>query len=196
MIEVEKKFALKDGELQRLTAGANLISEKTFTDIYYDNNDYSLTKNNIWLRSRAGNFELKFPVFSLTKNKKVDYYEEITDEKSIADKLNIRYETNLIKSLNISEHQQFATIQSHRKKYQKEGFTIDIDEMDFGYNLAEIELLVESQEETSIAEQRIINFALSHSLSITPVRGKVIEYIRRNNNNHFKILESSYGFSL
>jgi len=68
--------------------------------------------------------------------------------------------------------------------------------MDFGYNLAEIELLVENQKETTIAGQKIIDFALSCRLTITPVRGKVIEYIRRNNNNHFKILESSYGFSL
>jgi len=68
--------------------------------------------------------------------------------------------------------------------------------MDFGYNLAEIELLVNSQKETKEASQKIINFAKSHGLEIIPVRGKVIEYIRRNNPDHFKTLELSYGFSL
>jgi len=196
MIEVEKKFVLKIDDLINLTAGAKLVSEKIFTDVYYDSSDYYLTKNNIWLRSRAGNFELKFPVFSLTKNKSVDYYEEIINEKDISQKLNIKFKDNLKISLELVGYQPFAIITSKRKKYQKEEFTIDIDKMDFGYNLAEIELIVENQEKTKVASQKIINFAKSHGLETTSVRGKVIEYIKRNSPEHFKILESSYGFSL
>ena len=44
MIEVEKKFQLSGEEKQRLLTGAAFVSEKTFTDVYYDTKDYFTTK--------------------------------------------------------------------------------------------------------------------------------------------------------
>lgn len=43
MIEVEKKFSLYPTDEERLTTGVEFIGEKIFTDIYYENDECSLT---------------------------------------------------------------------------------------------------------------------------------------------------------
>ena len=62
MIEIEKKFILTPEQEQALIKGADFIEEKEFTDIYYDDKILSLTTKDIWLRERAGKFELKVPL--------------------------------------------------------------------------------------------------------------------------------------
>ena len=61
MIEVEKKFILTTEQEKSLIEGADFLGEKKFTDIYYDDEDFSLTKKDLWLRNREGRFELKIP---------------------------------------------------------------------------------------------------------------------------------------
>ena len=196
MIEVEKKFILENKDLKRLISEAEFISTNEFTDVYYDDQDYSLTKNDIWLRSRSDRFELKFPVLSEAAHSFINLYDEIYNEPEMCTKLKIEFRKSLEHSLKSSGYNPFCSIITTRTKYKKDNFIIDIDRVDFGYQLAEIELQVSSEKEVEEASNKIINFAKSYGLKIKPIRGKVIEYIRRNNPNHFEALKSAYGINL
>ncbi len=68
MIEVEKKFILKEGDRKKLLEGAEFVKKQTVNDTYYDTEDYSLAKKDWWPRERNGNFELKVGVGALGKN--------------------------------------------------------------------------------------------------------------------------------
>ena len=84
-------------------------------------------------------------------------------EKSIKDFIR----ENLIEAMNIK---------TKRKKYTKENFIIDIDQLDFGYNCIEIELMVEREEQIKEAEERIVNLAQKYNLKKGP--SKRNEYFR------------------
>jgi adenylate cyclase class IV len=91
-------------------------------------------------------------------------------------------------------YKPFADFKTVRRRYQKGEFVIDIDEADFGgdkYEICEIELKVKSPAEVRGAEKKIIGFARRHGLKIVPVRGKVIEYLKRKNFEHYAILVAS-----
>lgn len=195
MIEVEKKFVLERDELERLIKDARFITQKEFTDVYYDDNNYSLTTKNMWLRSRAGKFEFKCPVLLENNFSQVDHYEEIEDDDLIKRKLSINSNDPLIYSLEMKGYKDFASITTIRKKYKKQNFTIDIDNTDFGYRVAEIELLVNNNNEIEYASKAIIDFADACGIKIGLVRGKLIEYIRQNRPDHFKALELALGIS-
>jgi len=48
MIEVEKKFILNKQNKKRLTKDAEFLSERVFTDIYYDTKNFPLTLPQFW----------------------------------------------------------------------------------------------------------------------------------------------------
>ena len=64
-IEVERKYAALcagDELRERLAAaGANLQSEASFRDTYFDGDDFRLTRADTWLRRRERAWELKVP---------------------------------------------------------------------------------------------------------------------------------------
>jgi len=189
MIEVEKKFIVSEGDINRLVEGGTLIKEKTFRDIYFDNKNHELTLNDKWLRLRDDSFEFKIPIEGVDKaTSTFNTYEEITDISKIYALLNIKQEVDLMSDLLLDDYSEFANITTNRKKYQKGKFVIDLDMMDFGYQLAEVELLVESKEETDKAIKDITDFAIKLGLTIESVPGKVIEFLRRKNPNHYKEL--------
>lgn len=194
MIEVEKKFSITPEELARLTAGAEFIGEKEFTDVYYDAPDHTLTKKGFWLRNRAGRFELKIPLEARDGNG-MDKYEELEDEGSIAERLGLPTGENFVDAARGAGYVPFATITTKRAEYKKEGFTIDMN--DFGYHrLLEIELMVENEAEMDEAERKIVAFASAQGLSARPVRSKMIEYLARNDPAHFHALEAAWGTKL
>jgi adenylate cyclase class IV len=83
----------------------------------------------------------------------------------------------------------FCTIVTTRRKYKKEGFGIDLDIIDFGYRLAEIEYMTDDQGKISEATQAIISLAKKHNIDTDAiVRGKVVEYLRLHNPAHFQAL--------
>ncbi len=195
MIEVEKKFILSGDGKNKLIKGAELTAKKKFTDVYYDTADYALTKKDIWLRARDGRYELKVPLRS-QKTSSWDHYEEIENEDGIKKELKIATSEPLELALPSTGYKPFATIVTTRAKYKKGEFTIDIDAVDYGYDIAEIELMVNKKEEVEEATKKIAAFAASCGLKIGRVRGKVIEYIRRKNEEHFKALELAWGVKL
>lgn len=189
MIEVEQKFLLKKGDFERLTEGAEPVVEKSFTDTYYDDANYKLSSQDIWLRDRDGAFELKVALGPIGSKGKADQYDEITSEREIIEKLQLVGE-NLPEALEKTGLKPFATFTSHRRKYRKGGFVLDFDTTDFDYSIGEIELLVEKQEDMASALDRIEKFAQDHQLTLATVRGKLIEYIRLNDPTHYhKLLE-------
>ena len=65
---------------------------------------------------------------------------------------------------------------NNRKKYKNGDFNIDIDNLDFGYSLVEIELMVEKEEHAKEAEEKIINFANKYNFNMDKVPSKGEKY--------------------
>lgn len=63
------------------------------------------------------------------------------------------------------------------------------DEMDFGFTVFEVELMVKTQEDIPAAEKRIIEFGAAYHLNPQSA-GKVIEYLRRFSPTHLAFLQS------
>ncbi len=190
MIEVEKKFILTEESKTFLIEGAEFINERVFTDIYYDNEDFSLTTKDIWLRAREGKWELKIPLQNLG-DRVADQYEEIQDENEIRKVLKISESGDFPLVLEKSGYLPFCVCKTTRRKYKKESFTIDLDTVefkDFNYNIAEIELMVNDKSEVGEAVKRILDFAKNKNLTNVPVRGKVVEYLKRVKPNHYQAL--------
>jgi len=186
MIEVEKKFLINPSDVTRLLSGAEFVSETKNVDIYWDTPDYSLTTKDLWLRSRNGKFELKIPMHG-GEGRVFDQYEELDSDKQIADKLNLPPGV-LQDELSKANYRPFAELHTLRKKYKKGGFVVDVDELDFGYNIVEVEMLVNDKSEIDGAIKKILSFADDHNLKISQVRRKVAEYLKRNDAKHYKAL--------
>ena len=189
MIEVEKKFHIIPQQEKTLISGAKFIKTVTNVDKYYDTGDFKLTTQDIWLRNRNGKFELKVPL-NFSRKGLTDLYHEYTTDQEIRKQLQILPQESLAEDLESNGYSLFATIQTTRKKYKKEGFNIDIDSIDYGYELCEIELMVDTIEKT---EQKILEFAKSNGLQINPIRGKLLEYLRRHRSDHYAALKKA-GF--
>ena len=190
MIEVEKKFILNEQDKERLTKEAQFLNERVFTDIYYDTEIFSLTTNDKWLRSREGRFELKLPLHEGV-DRLADQYDELEDEQKIREALNLPPKGKLADDLAKAGYSPFCTCKTTRRKYKKESFIIDLDVVDFQdftYNIGEIELMVNEKSEIGSAIEKIMDFTKSQNLTIAPVRGKVIEYLKRAKPNHYQVL--------
>ena len=190
MIEVEKKFILSEQDKKRLTKDAEFLSERVFTDIYYDTEIFSLTANDKWLRSREGRFELKLPLHE-GADRLADQYDELEDEQKIREALDLPINENLADDLTKAGYSPFCTCKTTRRKYKKELFIIDLDIVDFqdfAYNIGEIELMVSEKSEIESAIEKIMDFAKSQNLTIAPVRGKIVEYLKRAKPNHYQTL--------
>lgn len=117
-----------------------------------------------------------------------DQFRELTTETEIAQYLNLAGSQTLTSKLEKAGYIVLASIKTTRRKYKLEPFMIDMDSMDFGYELAEIELLVSNQPDMEAAVEKIVHFAKGLGLETVPVRGKLIEFIRRNKPELFRAL--------
>ncbi len=195
MIEVEKKFILSAGDEQKLVTNAQFVGEKVFTDTYYDTSTWTLTAKDHWLRSRDGRYELKVPLNDLGAERLSDQYEELETDQEIATYLKLPLDIPLSQALMTSGYAPFCTLTTTRRKYKKDGFVIDIDRVDFGYDIAEIEYMVKDISEVRDATEKIITYGEQLGLKIGAVRGKVGEYLKRNSPEHFQVLVDAKVFS-
>ena len=191
MIEVEKKFLLQPTDIEKLTAGAEFLKTITFTDVYYDSTDYALTRKDTWLRRRDARWELKISL-SDAATRAADQYRELETEEEIADYLWLSRSGTFPEQLKAAGYEPFAKITTTRKKYRSGEFIIDIDSVDYGYQLAEIELMVASETEMNSAAQKILAFAKRFGIVPTKVRGKVLEYLYRYNKEHYQALAKAW----
>ncbi len=194
MLEIEKKFQLTIEQKKRLLDGAEFISEVTIIDTYYDKHTHDLTKQDCWLRCRNGRYELKIGIKNYDK-RAIQKYKELKNEKEIRDFLNMPQIENFEKCLSINQFVPFMSCVTTRTKYRKDGFNIDLDDVnfdsDFDYQLAEIELLISDDENELEATQKILEFAKKHGLTDEPIRGKVIEYLMQKRPKHYQDLVNS-----
>lgn len=192
MIEIEKTFFLTDKEEKRLLEGAEFMGEKVMKDVYYDNNNFDVMTKDRWLRERNGKFELKIPAVKQKSvgKRDLDQYEEITDEEKIRKILGVKNTGSLRENLESGGFSPVATIITTRRTYEKDNFTIDLDSVDFdtNYRVAEIELMVEKEDEIEGASNRIIAFAKTMGLKLDPTHGKLVEYLRRNHQKIYQTL--------
>lgn len=188
MVEVEKKFILTPEQEKALIDGAEFLGERKNTDIGYDGPDFSLTKKDIWLRNRNGKFELKLPMNESIEERISDQYKELESDEEILAYFGADTSEPLADFLGKNGYVPILTIVTTRRKYKKEGFNIDLDAMDFGYNVAEIEYMAED-DKVKEATNAIIEFAKKHNIDTeSVVRGKAVEYLRRNSPKHFQAL--------
>lgn len=187
IIEVERKFILRSGEHLPWNNNRELL----FTDQYFDTSSYKLTGQNWWLRKRWIVWELKVGRFG--QKNTTTMYEEITGEKSIADRLGLVLSNKrLNKVLKECGYFSFAELKTLRRFSSVDYFTITDDDVSteddrFHYRVIEIELMVPEEEKDAAVEQ-INDFAKSLDLDDRPVRGKLIEYLRLYRPDHFKFL--------
>ena len=194
-IEVEKKFNFDQADLDEIKSIATLEKKIKIIDNYLDNQQYDLTLKDMWLRSRSidsggGEWELKVPQNKGVSilNRDLDRYKEITSEEEIIQILNLSGKASFAQILRDNGYKIFAPIVTERQKYKFRDFSIDIDQMNEGLSIAEIELLVDRDDEVENAKQRIFELANKLNLTIEPVEGKVIQYIKFNNLNHYRAL--------
>lgn len=190
MFEIEKKFILTPEAEKKLLEKAEFLGEKIFEDVYYDTDDYFLTKADKWLRCREGKFEMKIP---LPGNNKVrgNQYEELVTKQEIKNQLNITDSGDLSEILEKRRIKPFCRFKTFRRKYKKDGYIIDIDIADYGdfvYSLVEIESLIEGREKADETMESIIRFGKSFGLMDGPVRGKVIQYLKNKKLRHYAAL--------
>ncbi|MCL5411645.1 MAG: CYTH domain-containing protein [Patescibacteria group bacterium] len=193
MIEVEKKLLLTETETEKLIQGASFLGEKTFTDAYYDNENYDLTRNDLWLRTRDGRFELKVPLNEgkSAHERILDRYREFETDEEIRKELGITGRQTLEQDLRAQGYFPFSTIMTNRKKYKQGNFGIDLDVMDFGYKVVEIELMVEDDSQMEKAAEEIMDFAKENGFEIPSVGGKVVEFLSRYSPKHYQVLVES-----
>ncbi|MBI4592497.1 CYTH domain-containing protein [Candidatus Uhrbacteria bacterium] len=188
MIEIEKKYRLTPEQEKCLLEGATLIEKRTNADVYFDTEDFFLTRQDHWLRTRSGHWELKRRVHELGHKLGGTAYDEIEDEEGIRAFLNVPVTESLEADLTSAGYTPFAKIVKERRSYEKEGFHLDLDVCDFGYELAEIELMLDDENKRGDALKRIEDFARRMGLDQTPVRGKIIEYLYRFAPEHYQAL--------
>lgn len=149
-----------------------------------------MTTKDIWLRERDGKWELKM---GLNENGKriADQYDEIENEADIRSALKLPASGELRGVLAANGYEAFCVCKTTRRKYRKNDFIIDLDAVDysdFSYSLGEIELLVNEKFEIGGAIAKILEFAKAYNLTIAPVRGKGVEYLKRKKPEHYRAL--------
>lgn len=191
MIEIEKKFLMTPDQEKRIKKAAKFLGEKVFTDTYFDKTNYELTRNDIWLRLRDKQVELKMPMEKVEGASETycNRYEEFIIEDEVRQMLNIPHGGEFLIDLKTVGFIPFVSITTRREKFKFNQFNIDIDACDFGYSIMEVELLIEKKEQIAEAEAQIAAFAKKNDLAMLPMRGKVTEYLYRKSPEHYKILQ-------
>ncbi len=189
MFEVEKKIILSNDQVKKLKAIAKYIKKSKIEDAYYDDNNYSLTIANKWLRKRDNVFELKM---GPKINQSVNHYKEITDVKEIINELSLPINQDLDSSLINNKIFPFCSFITYREKYQLGEFIIDFDIADFSdftYQIAEFELIVPKKELMKEAEEKIENKLMELNLySNEPVTAKLSYYLMKKRKSHYDAL--------
>ena len=186
------KFVTTPEDEARLTTDAKFVREETHTDVYYDTPDFALTTKDIWLRCRSGRWELKVGKGN-SSEEPARQYDEIEDEAGIAEKLKLKASKGPLKErLERAGYGVCITLTTVRKKYEKDGFHIDIDSViESGQEVIEVEFMAKDESEVPAAMKRVQEFGERYHLRRGLKRGKVAEYLRTQNPKHFEALVAS-----
>ncbi|GAM21226.1 hypothetical protein SAMD00019534_044010 [Acytostelium subglobosum LB1] len=198
MIEVEMKVTYDESTKAKiLELATDKGSFQSFTDRYFDDDQYSLTTRDIWLRLRDETWELKCPVTkqlasmtSATSTSTTSYY-DMDDKREIMNYLqhngiidpvtsdNVvdvdEYIDELLARLEAKSITPFAVIVTFRESfnivYKGQQFRVDFDTTETSalkdYQLCEIELMVNDNESDRLIAQQQIQ-QLCQELGLIP----------------------------
>lgn len=172
--EVEQKFSISADTREKLAALGALKQKDclSFTDIYYDTNNNSLTFNDFWLRQRNGSWQLKSPLKSHASKPLTDKYKETENEEDI---LKLLREFGFLKQDDSSLQQlvdlqflsaisEFTTIREVWLLPSSEteglsGGNVVLDSTNGGYKIGEVEVMADTQALTDQAEEFVKKMA-------------------------------------
>jgi len=167
-IEVERKFQVPEDFREALPArGYELVkgfAEETIVDEYFDTRRMDLIRADHWLRRRNGDWEMKYPVGTVTEGSGVTLYHETSNSDDILARLRdlTRDEpdkSNLKELVSRGVLSPFARLETQRRSYRKGEVNIVVDATDWGYRIGEIEIMVASKEEAPNAAKKIDDIA-------------------------------------
>nr|ACO11522.1 Thiamine-triphosphatase [Caligus rogercresseyi] len=172
-IEVERKFIVPECfEFLLEKHGFRRMMEENMSDIYYDSEAFDLMRVDHWMRSRNGDWELKYPVGSHPTGSTI--YHETSNVHEIEAKLQSLVPTtppsgsskrNSLVFNNIGDFicnkilMKFAELITRRKHYSKDNVSIVVDETDWGYKVGEIEMVVKRKADVPEASKKIDSIA-------------------------------------
>jgi len=206
VIEIERRFPFDSETENRLReAGASAVSEKSFTDTYYDTKDFRLTGADHWLRRRDEKWELKYPSPIRLSDNAAEYVEsddEIEMDGILEKLLEVPMDHSARDTLTdpLSRWDSlidFSTIRTTRKKFTLNGVVIDLDSADFGFAIGEMEVLViktgDGEVDTKNHEnalKALDETALTLGIVFNSKRlhGKVTTFLRQRRRKHYDYL--------
>jgi adenylate cyclase class IV len=187
VIEIEKKLNPSLGTIELIKNDAVFVVSKKMSDIYYDYEDFSLMKNDVWLRKRDGKFELKISKDKDRKNRSVDVYDEIEEEAQICMALGVR-------SISNAGFIEVANLLTKREKYKLGEFNIDLDFVtsahdDFVHHLMEVELMAEDESKVPNALEKINVFIKNYNIDKFAT-SKLMQYFYERKRYVFDLLQN------
>ena len=170
MIEIEHKFNATGPQFLRLLNVATFVRSVVHHDIWYDDEKFSLMRRGLFLRERNGNIELK-----VRRNE--GYQGFVHNEIHGLDAV-----CAYLKVDNLSMFKPVVNFVTYRQQFLLEDFSLDVDHVtalgtDFVYDVAEIEKVVNDQNDINSADEAILNLAKSYQL--IRANGKLVEYFSR-----------------
>lgn len=195
MIEVEAKCILTPTSKAALLHDAVLQNEKEFVVEFWDNDSWDLGLKNVTLKKKNGKFELKVPTTANDPTSFTASMDELTSDESIYQALQLKQVQDLESDLRAQGYSPRANIHTVRTTYHKEGFIIDLDattlpilkdNSNVQYEIAEIELQVNTKDEVHVAHEKISEFAQRNGITISNSRGKYLQFIYLNYPDHYQ----------
>jgi len=175
-LEVEQKFSVPDNYRRVMeTAGAELVSEKTLSDIYLDTEDLALLRQDVWLRRRGTLWEVKIGGGARRNTGGMTQYREVEGKDKVQE------EVARFTSVDLDKMIEMVRVVSVRESWVFEELSVVIDRMvDDGWSVGEVEIVVNSQEEVDGARKKVQETA--NMLGFTPQKdGKVDHCLRLQN---------------
>lgn len=200
MIEVERKFLPPADGLDNLLKGFVASPTITNDDKYFDTADYLLTARNWWLRMRNGKFELKIAQKQEQNGFPTDVFDELETDDQIYAALKItKTNAGIAEDLTVAGYVPFAHLTTDRTKYSNDTMILDIDHVasllddatPFSYDLLEIEVMVETEEEVTAAQEIIYAFAAARGLVTGYTPGKVLAYLKQCRPEQYEVLRTN-----
>lgn len=211
--EIERKFALCSSTKARLLSvarrSAAKVCEESLTDLYFDDERYTLTLSDRWLRQRDHVWQLKQPVTSksFVADDKPRYsdttvYEEIVGANEVRKALAWKYSLEDERELRV-----FASLRTYRMFFSIPWMGFDClhivldeceavvdDQATFCHCVGEVEICEDDPSSIPRAQEAINAFCEKNGLlgqgqnSESPGEGKLVQYLRTCSPRHYSLL--------
>ncbi|XP_055349134.1 thiamine-triphosphatase-like [Paramacrobiotus metropolitanus] len=196
-VEVERKFLVPVDFHERLKQhGGRCLVEESFTDEYFDRDDYAFTMNDMWLRVRDGKWELRYgepdnldvPSKGTDQLRRTVYHEQHNPEEILKTLQSKGLLENSVESddlayvMNSEPFRSFATITAVHKTFGVPSVQdllpakISVEAAELGYRVGEIEVSVDNNESIPEALQTIRK--LSELLGFEPLANMKEEHMQ------------------